>query len=91
MVRRYVATHFEIGTTEDVDMKILPSDTDVLMFDTGPLIRVVGRGEIFTKVERFFGLRHCLLEILPCSGVNRGARAGVGGTVVLFVDEGALT
>ena len=91
MVRRYVPTHFEIGTTEDVDMEIFPSDTDVLMFDTGPFVRVVGRRKIFTKVEHFFRVRNALLEVLRCSTVNRGASAGTGRTAVLFIDEGALT
>jgi len=60
-------------------VEIFPSDADVLVFDTCPFVRVVGRGEIFAKVEGPFRVGHPLLYVF------RHRRA------FSVVDEGALT
>lgn len=65
-------------------MEIFPDDTDVLVFDTRPLVGIVGRCEIFAKVERLFRVEYSLLNIL------RGAVAGSRSVTFLVVDEGAL-
>lgn len=65
-------------------MEIFPDDTDVLVFDTRPLVGIVGRGEIFAKVERLFTVEYSLLNILRrFAGSTRSA-------MFLVVNEGAL-
>jgi hypothetical protein len=44
-------------------MEILPNDANMLVFDTGPFVRVIGRTEVFTKVEGLFQIDLSLLEI----------------------------
>ncbi len=65
-------------------MEIFPDDTDVLVFDTRPIVGIVGRGEIFAKVERLFRVEYSLLNIL------RRFAASTRSAMFLVVNEGAL-
>jgi hypothetical protein len=80
-------THLETGTTKNVDVEIVPEDTDVLVFDAGTFVRVVGRSEIFTKVEGLLLVERSLLNILRFSA---GAAAGIFSATFVVVDDCAL-
>lgn len=68
-------------------MEIVPKDTDVLVFDSGPFVRVVRRSEVFTEVERPLRVERSLLDISRLSTV---ICAGVSSGLFLVVHDGAL-
>lgn len=68
-------------------METVPKDTNVLVFDAGPLVRVVRRREKFTKVEGPLWVESSLLDVPLLSSVNR---AGITGALSLVIDDGAL-
>jgi hypothetical protein len=57
-------THPGIQTTEYVDMKILPNDTNVLVFYSSTLVCFVRGSEIFAEVEGLFQVERTLLEVI---------------------------
>jgi hypothetical protein len=83
-------THLEIRTTQNVDVEILPKDSNVLVLDTSLFIRVIRRTEVFAKVEGLFQVGLSLLEILRCSFVDWGADASALGHMFSLIDDGTL-
>lgn len=68
-------------------METVPKDANVLVFDTGPLVRVVRRREKLTEVEGPFQVECSLLDVPRLSSVNC---AGITGALFIVIDDGAL-
>ena len=66
-----------ISPSNYFDVEVLPGDTDMFMPDTGGLVGVVGRCEIFAKVEWRVGL----IPLLQVTAVYRGGPRSLLGLI----------
>ena len=84
-----------ISSADDLDLKILPGDTDVFVVDSSSLISIVRRCEVFVKVKGFVGF----VTLFQVTAVySSGARSlfglfyadGVTGELTRKLIEGVL-
>jgi hypothetical protein len=74
-------THLVPLPSDAGHFKIFPCDANVFVLDACSLVRVIGGGEVFAKVETLFSLcvaRSSLLEVLEEGDQNEGSMIGLG-------------
>jgi len=71
-------------------VEIFPNDPDVLVLDARAFVRIVGRSEVFAKVEGLLRVGRSLLNILRRFVSIRRTDAGAFDALAFVIDDGAL-